>query len=530
MRVHELRVRNIRGIRSLDLSPSGKTFVLSGENGTGKSAVVDAIDFLMSGEIARLTGRRGISTRQHGSHIDSRPNESYVEADIEVPGHVGRVTVRRKMVTPEVLECPAPARGAVERCFTVAARRQHILTRLEILRFVSSAPRERSEIIQNLLNLGRLEAIRRELVTAANIARQTFERAHGEVVRSEGAMAQRLGLPNYDAARCLAAVNERRTMLSASPIESLTELRGGVAPIGAVAGPSAWTAECDGLLIQWSEGAIAGLDAAERQLRNQLEAVRADAMQVQVLRQAELVRTGLSLLGGGVACPLCDVPWQPGELREHLEKKLTQAAEATRRMNEIRRSADTVQRWIGDQPRRLRAVLGVQPPIVANPTALQDFLAQIERLAAQLENPLDRWVPPAGASLSASLNVAIVRELVATMRASAAGSGPDPRHAAWDALTRAEEHRTGLEGLRHSEENARVLSERASALREAFIASRWLIRSPCTVRVIRTAWGCVCVSHCRNVYLPVWGSGCLMMSSCRWTLATDGESPNCWPT
>ena len=56
MKVLELVFRNVRGIRHLLVKPDGENFVIWGPNGLGKSAVVDALDFLLTGRISRLTG------------------------------------------------------------------------------------------------------------------------------------------------------------------------------------------------------------------------------------------------------------------------------------------------------------------------------------------------------------------------------------------------------------------------------------------------------------------------------------------
>ncbi len=45
MNILELEICNIRGIPHLLLKPDGKNLVIWGLNGSGKSAVVDAIDF-----------------------------------------------------------------------------------------------------------------------------------------------------------------------------------------------------------------------------------------------------------------------------------------------------------------------------------------------------------------------------------------------------------------------------------------------------------------------------------------------------
>ncbi len=72
MKILELKINKIRGIKSLTLTPKGNTFVVWGPNGTGKSGVIDSIDFLLTGQITRLIGAstKALTLKKHGPHID----------------------------------------------------------------------------------------------------------------------------------------------------------------------------------------------------------------------------------------------------------------------------------------------------------------------------------------------------------------------------------------------------------------------------------------------------------------------------
>jgi predicted ATP-dependent endonuclease of OLD family len=50
MKILDLEIKNIRGIRELYISPNGNNIVIYGPNGSGKSSIIDAIDFLFSGD------------------------------------------------------------------------------------------------------------------------------------------------------------------------------------------------------------------------------------------------------------------------------------------------------------------------------------------------------------------------------------------------------------------------------------------------------------------------------------------------
>jgi DNA repair exonuclease SbcCD ATPase subunit len=55
IQVQKLRIEEFRGIRDLDLDLGSGSFVVVGPNGSGKSGVVDAIDFALTGNVARLS-------------------------------------------------------------------------------------------------------------------------------------------------------------------------------------------------------------------------------------------------------------------------------------------------------------------------------------------------------------------------------------------------------------------------------------------------------------------------------------------
>jgi len=86
MKLLELEIRNIRGLTHLKINPQGKNFVIYGPNGSGKSTVVDALDFLLTGQINRLKGKGtgDISLARHGPHIDCSPGDASVRAIIQI--------------------------------------------------------------------------------------------------------------------------------------------------------------------------------------------------------------------------------------------------------------------------------------------------------------------------------------------------------------------------------------------------------------------------------------------------------------
>ncbi len=56
IRIQTIRIQEFRGIRDLTLNLNGQSFAACGPNGTGKSGIIDAIEFALTGNISRLSG------------------------------------------------------------------------------------------------------------------------------------------------------------------------------------------------------------------------------------------------------------------------------------------------------------------------------------------------------------------------------------------------------------------------------------------------------------------------------------------
>lgn len=106
IQLKKVHIKNVRGIRKLDLSPDGRSYAIQGENGTGKSGVVDAIEFALTGTISRLAGggASDVSLAKHGPHIDyvDKPKLQPFEHTTTV---VMPPTLTPRQIFPAVIQC-----------------------------------------------------------------------------------------------------------------------------------------------------------------------------------------------------------------------------------------------------------------------------------------------------------------------------------------------------------------------------------------------------------------------------------------
>ena len=89
IRVESITIREFRGIRDLTLDFKGNNFAICGPNGTGKSGVVDALEFALTGNVSRLSGegKGDVSLKQHAPHVDRRndPDKARVTVQVAIP-------------------------------------------------------------------------------------------------------------------------------------------------------------------------------------------------------------------------------------------------------------------------------------------------------------------------------------------------------------------------------------------------------------------------------------------------------------
>jgi DNA repair exonuclease SbcCD ATPase subunit len=206
-----------------------------GPNGTGKSGVVDAIEFALTGNISRLSGEGtdGLSVKAHAPHVDSRsaPQKASVQITVTIPALGKTATITRTVKAPN-----APVISPADPDIVAVLRRleQHpefVLTRRELIRYVLSTPGQRAKEVQALLRLERLSHARELLQRVANRAQREFEARTGTQQTQRDQLLRALGIPALTQADILNVTNARRALLGLPALVDLTvdtSLREGV--------------------------------------------------------------------------------------------------------------------------------------------------------------------------------------------------------------------------------------------------------------------------------------------------------------
>lgn len=148
MKIECLGIQNFRGIRRLQLNVEAKTLIVVGENGSGKSSIIDALEYYFTGGLEKLTGRADVKAKESIPHLKGGPTHvemSFTGAGqpFAVPYPRGRINVPSQLKT----------------FFAQANERPFVLRRAQILDFVNARPARRYAELSKIVGLGDLDRI-----------------------------------------------------------------------------------------------------------------------------------------------------------------------------------------------------------------------------------------------------------------------------------------------------------------------------------------------------------------------------------
>ncbi len=331
MRILELEIWRVRGIKHLIIKPAGKNFVIYGPNSSGKSAVVDALDFLLTGRITRLSGKGtgGLKMDVHGPHLDHKPTDAVVRAVIKLPGVEKPIEIRRCMATSSSLEYDQAFASQMEKTLSLTRHGQHVLTRKDILNYITAEPGTRAQQIQELLNITEVEKNRKLYVRAKSEIQSKLKTAQGEFNAARAAVSDTIHCATWSKEDVIKIINRCRLILGGHPISIVNwrELKNGLKPPGTFEDRSSadlgyLKKEIEYLctVVQDSNQQIMG--QFDQRIRNLIEQINADSNLAHSLSRIKLTELGITMVNDMGDCPLCGTAWPPGKLYDYLQDQL----------------------------------------------------------------------------------------------------------------------------------------------------------------------------------------------------------------
>lgn len=139
----KLNIEHLRGSVvpfSLPFEKGKKLTVIYGENGTGKSTICDAFEFLGKGKVSSLENRGLGRTQRYWHSLNKNPS------DVSVTLETNEATCRATIIRNNVIAAPPEARPDVE-----------VLRRSQILSLIQATPGDRYEAIKRFIDVSAVE-------------------------------------------------------------------------------------------------------------------------------------------------------------------------------------------------------------------------------------------------------------------------------------------------------------------------------------------------------------------------------------
>lgn len=170
--VRFIKFEHFRGLPANEFKLRGKSLVILGTNGKGKSAVVDGIEFVFSGQVARFTGA-GTGGISHDDAIKNVKTGGDPKVVLALSPSNGEISRTLSSDTTEVTD-----RQSVKDFFTQHPRVDgFVLRRSKILDFVCDQDADRYQKFVQLLGITKVDQLQRSFVEAERQAKAATDRA-----------------------------------------------------------------------------------------------------------------------------------------------------------------------------------------------------------------------------------------------------------------------------------------------------------------------------------------------------------------
>lgn len=314
----------------LEFEKGKKLTIIYGENGTGKSTICDALEFLGKGKVGSLDNRGLGKTNEYWTTISKTP------ADVAVTIETSSGACTARIVKAAVVAHPPEARPRIE-----------VLRRTQILDLVEARPAERFATISRFIDVAGVESaenVLRKLLADLNNSQNL---AAAQILANQTTIHQfweTAGKPGSDAFEWARAETSRDPHADAPQLNALRALQAAYARLAEY--PQR-LADADSAL-QAAQGTQAH---AQQQAEDYLHAVAGDAGEVMDLLHA--AQSYFHKHPAPEQCPLCQSADAAAGLAERIGERL-QSFATLQQLQSAQRAAETELRRAEDQRELLR--------------------------------------------------------------------------------------------------------------------------------------------------------------------------------
>ena len=411
-------------------------------------------------------------------------------ATVQLDGTPAPVELTRCIAEPGRLLCPEEAKPVLEDIGNLIRSGGVVLTRRDILRFVTAEAGKRADEIQELLNLRAVDEIRNSLYRARTELRRTEKSALNAIETARAEVNVTLGEPRYSDESLVKMVNECRMTLGGEPLREhkSAAFKEGLAPPAVREEPpsSASSSLFQRVVQNIRQGIKQDLIPEYRRhddnLRRSITNLTSDPALLSELDRLTLTRHAERLIEySTIECPLCGAPWPEGYLANHIESKIAtgQAAEVVRNsITEATEGLSTPTRNLVANIEALSENLKASNLEISEEDVqvLAQWQERLNRLSTALHSPVPGYLDSSfsATDVAGMLVPENLEELLGRIEKTVQDNLPRQSigQIAWDTLTRLEESVRALENRVYEKELASLHAARSGVLLAEYESSR----------------------------------------------------------
>jgi recombinational DNA repair ATPase RecF len=328
LRLKQLKIKNCRGIRDgPNLAFEAGGMLLCGDNGTGKSSYIDALEKVLTGKCSALdAGIQGISWKKQGAHIRSKG-----DPEIQLIITDGKSDY---LVNDE--QDPKKYPNVLKKFLDSAQIRPFILHRKTLLDFVDAKPGERYKAIEEFLRLDEFKEFEKNLKELLADCNAKYSDAQNRMGENTRALKLRLNLSSdssVDVNTCISQINLQLFPLGIPNLSDLEEVPDRLIKIEECIAPL----KHDENLQVWTNLSIILGEVQKSEVLDAAGGNYSESRKKLLIKQAgikghfyaEILENGLKWIQEDTLnnCPLCGSTINPEEVAHYVEKRIKENEE-----------------------------------------------------------------------------------------------------------------------------------------------------------------------------------------------------------
>ncbi len=195
-KIKRLTTNNFRGIIQESLDLDGCSVVILGENGSGKSSFIDALEYYFTARVSHLEGAQGVSTARHAPHILTGEGETSVTIEFTKNNLVATRTFDGDIEIPEELR----------NLHDQGSNSTFILRRKNLLDFILAQPASRYDQLAAIIGVEEMDKVERSLMQIRDDVESEAEHLSGLVSVEEQKLLDLIGETDFLDDRILVAL------------------------------------------------------------------------------------------------------------------------------------------------------------------------------------------------------------------------------------------------------------------------------------------------------------------------------------